>query len=490
MQSLWSAVDEVWRYVRQLGGGMPPRAHALLHAHLLCQQLFGGTQHTARLQVPDAAPALVMLLAAKTRAIAFVPIGPQLSRVGPTAQAVWGCDCLPLEELVLTGVDMSSELDFLLQLLPCCKRLLVLKLGGNCTTAVLEAARSCPLKVLHLSERMAWQPRMTEDDLGKFFFGSVLNVKNALNDVQHGRQIDFISAWPGLTDVCMGWCRVSIEFLLLLLIAFPRLQYLNSQLIDMTVVIKQFVDSISHVTNQKLSLRVNTVISGNFSKTYHNIPGVSKLHLLNVTDVEVLLWEILEASVHLPHLQILSLAIIPGLPPRLPSLSLRKGFVNFGKHIKELHLGRGYGGWAYTLLNLFPCLQKLRITGDVMQIPDETTLKVVFPSVSILECVCSNTAESLPYLVSVFPNLEILTLKSHCGDLALQWEELNELVNLRNLTLLGTLVKNVANLCLVPRDTTEKRHWDLHVVPGSVTPSDLNRLRWCGWTCFFVKDYP
>lgn len=490
-KNLWRAVDEVWRDVWQLGGSLATRAAALLHAHLLCQHLLGEvTKHAGRVRVPDAAPALITLLAAKSQTVSLVPVEPQLFRLGPAAAAVLCCDHFPLTELILTGIDMESKLDFLLHVLPCCKRLSVLKLGGNCTAAVLEAARGCPLKVLHLSERQVWQPRMTEAGLGKFLIGCVGAMKYVLDNVRRGEQPNFQTAWPNLTDLCVGWCKVSVEFLLLLLVAVPRLQYLSSKIVDTSVIVRQYVDLASEVSSlHKLSLRAISVISENFSKTYHCYPSASKLHVLNVTDVERFLWELLGVSMHLSNLQVLKLTLIPGPIPHPPSLFLKQEFAHFGKHIKELHLEKGHGGLASTLLILFPSVQRLHITGDAMLIPKETGLKITYPSVSKLECVCSDSAQLLLYLVRVFPNLETLILKSQRGGMALQWEQLNELGELKNLTLLGTLVENIPDLCLIPRKTTDKRHWQLSVVPGSVTSKDMKKLRWCGWTCFYVKDY-
>lgn len=485
-------MDEVWDVVWWLGGGVAARGVGLLHSYLMCQPLLDGDNlPAARPRVPDAAPALVTLLAAKTRRVLLVSVQPQLSRCGPAAAAATrGCACFPLRELVLTGVDMGSELNFLLHLLPCCKSLLVLKLGGNCTPAVLEAARDCPLSVLHLSERMAWQPRMTEDALGKLVIGAQGTVKNVLDAVRRGEQVSFTPAWPDLSDVSTGWCKAQ-DFLLLLLVAFPRLQHLGSQLVDTSVIVRRYTDLALQVLSlPKLSLRVYSVISGNFSKVYRCYPNTSELHLLNVTDVERVLWEIVEASVHLPQLHVLRLSIIPGPLPQPPSLALREEFVCFGKRITELHLEKGHGSWAFTLLSLFPSVQCLRITGDILQIPEERGIKMTFPSVSRLECMCDNSTRVLLFLASSFPNLVSLTLKSQRGGLSLPWEQLGELVNLRDWTLLGTIVENVANLCLIPRETSDTRYWKLSVLPGSVTPGDLQRLRWCGWTCLYVSDFP
>ncbi|KAG0726332.1 hypothetical protein GWK47_004353 [Chionoecetes opilio] len=239
VKAVWVAVSQAWRHIWQLGGGLPLHAISLLHSHLLCQPLLRSvTQH----EVLDVTPALVTLLAAKTRTVSFVPVETQLARLSPVPADLICHEDLPLHELVLTGIDMGSELDFLMCLLGRCKRLSVLKLGGNCSAGVLEAARECPLTVLHVSERLAWQPRIEENNLAKILIGAEGALKQVLDDLCQGIQPSLKPFWPDLIDVCTGWCKVSCEFLLLLLVAFPRLQHLHSDLIDTQIAVRRYAE--------------------------------------------------------------------------------------------------------------------------------------------------------------------------------------------------------------------------------------------------------
>lgn len=481
-------MSQAWEHLWQLGGGLPARAISLLHSHLLYQSLLHrATQHVRKLEVHDAAPSLVTLLAAKTRILSFVPVEAQLSRLSSIPATLLCREDLPLQELVLTGIDIGSDLDFLLFLLPCCKRLSVLKLGGNCSADVLEAASDCPLTVLHVSERLAWQPRMQEDGLAKILIGCEGALKQVLDDICQGKQHNFKPFWPDLIDLCTGWCKVSSEFLLLVLVAFPRLQQLRNQLIDTSIIVRRYVDLARQAPSlHNLSLKNNIVVYENFSITNRHFPNATRLYVFNVTDVERFLWELLEASWNLPHVHRLRLALGSGPAPRQDNFPPREQFILFGQRITELHIEGHHGGWIFAVLNLFPTVQQLRITVNALHIPEKMDPVAVFSSVSKLECVCHNSPQLLLFLAAVFPNLESLTLKSQCGRLALPWEQLGEMVRLRCVRLLGTLVDNISGLCSVPRDSSDRSQWQLCVRPRSLAPDELARLSRCGWTCFYV----
>ncbi|KAK8392060.1 hypothetical protein O3P69_017586 [Scylla paramamosain] len=493
-ERIWAAVSQVWELLWPLGSGLAYRATSLLHSHLLCQSLLNHTsQRAGQFQVYDATSALVTLLATKTHTLSFVPTEPQLSALNPALAVLVCSEDLPLQELVLTGIDMGSEFDFLSSLLLCCKKLSVLKLGGNCSAGVLLAARDCPLTVLHLSERQAWQPRIQENSLAKMLIGCDGTLKQELEAICEGKQPSFKSFWPDLIDVCTGWCKVSFEFLLLVLVAFPRLQQLHSQLIDISVIVKRYADLAQQVPGlHNLCLKTNTVIYLYFSQMHRYFPNATTLRIFNITDVEKLLWELLEASKDLPHVHALTLVLAPGPIPQHSKFPLREQFIPFGRRITELHIEEHHGGgWILAMLSLFPSLQHLRLPGSALHFPEETRPVAVFPSVSKLECIYSYSSRLLPFLALIFPNLESLTLKSQSSHLtlALPWEQLCAMVRLRDVRLIGKLVDNISGLCCVPRNSSDGSHWSLSVPPRSMASGDLARLRWAGWTCFYINDY-
>ena len=433
------------------------------------------------------------LLATKTHKLSLVPTEAQLSALNPTLTVPICSENLPLQELVLTGIDMGSELDFLISLLLCCKRLTILKLGGNCSADVLQAARDCPLTVLHLSERQAWQPRIQENSLVKMLIGCDDALKQEIEAICMGKQTTFKPFWPDLMDVCTGWCKVSFEFLLLLLVAFPRLQQLNSKLIDTSLVVKRYTDLVRQVPGlHNLCLTTNNVIYLYFSQMYRYFPNATTLHIFNITDMEKLLWELLEAFRDLPHVHALSLITAPGPIPQHNRFPPGEQFIPFGQRITELQIEEHHGGdWILAMLSLFPSVQHLRLPGSPMHIPEEMCPIAVFPSVSKLECIYSYSNRFLPFLALIFPSLESLTLKSPSSHLTLElpWEQLCEMVRLRYVRLIGKIVDNISGLCCVPRNSSHGSEWWLGVPPRSVTPSDLARLRRAGWTCFYINDY-
>ncbi|XP_045126990.1 uncharacterized protein LOC123513694 [Portunus trituberculatus] len=493
-ERIWAAVSQVWELLWPLGRGLACRATSLLHSHLLCQSLLDHTsQRVGQFQVHDATSAVVTLLATKTHTLTFVPTEPQLPALNPAlAVPVWSED-LPLQELVLTGIDMGSELDFLTSLLLYCKRLSILKLGGNCSADVLQAARDCPLTVLHLGERQAWQPRIQENGLAKMLIGCDGSLQQEIEAICEGKQPSFRPFWPDLIDVCTGWCKVSSEFLLLLLITFPKLQQLHSKLIDTSLVVKRYADLARQVPGlHNLDLTTNTVIYLYFSQIYRYFPNATKLHVFNITDTEKLLWELLESCKDLPHVHTLTLIAAPGPVPQPSRFPPKEQFISFGRRITELHIEEHHSGdWVLTMLSLFPSLQHLRLSGSALHIPEETWSVAVFPSISKLECIYSYSNKFLQLLALTFPSLESLILRSQSSHLTfkLPWEQLCEMVWLRDVRLIAKLVDNISGLCCVPRDSSDGREWWLSVAPGSVAPGDLARLRWSGWTCFYINDY-
>lgn len=494
VKTIWTAVNRVWDLLRPLGSGLAHRATTLLHSHLLCQSLLNQTsQRAGQFQVHDATSALVTLLATKTRTLSFVPTEPQLFALNPTPAVLACSEDLPLQELVLTGTDMRSEFDFLTSLLHRCKRLSVLKLGGNCSADVLQAARHCPLTVLHLSERLAWQPIIQENVLAKMLIGCDGSLKQELEAICNGREPGFNPVWPDLIDVCTGWCKVSIEFHLLVLVAFPMLQQLNSQLLDISLTVKRYADLAQQVPGlHNLCLKTNTVNYLYFSQMRSCFPNATTLHIFNIADVEKLMWELLEASKDVPHVHTLTLTLVPGPCPQLSRFPPREQFISCGLRITELHIEENHGSsWILEMLSLFPSLQQLYLTGGALHIPKETRPVTVSPTVSKLECTYNFSIRLLPFLALIFPSLESLTLKSQSSTLtlALPWEQLCDMVQLRDVRLIGKRVDNISSLCCIPTNSSDGREWRLTVRPNSVALEDLSQLRWSGWTCFYVSEY-
>nr|XP_053657361.1 uncharacterized protein LOC128706496 [Cherax quadricarinatus] len=164
-EGIWSNVSEVWTDLWYLSPCIPDRATQLLHNYLVYDR------HKS--EVRDVTRQLLTLLAIKTRRISFVPIEGQLASIISSA---------------FFSVLTSLKYECAVSIAAICSELTVLKLGGNTTADVLCAARNCPITVLHISERLVWQPRVTEDDLIDIIIGSRnYNLAELLSNVQQGK---------------------------------------------------------------------------------------------------------------------------------------------------------------------------------------------------------------------------------------------------------------------------------------------------------------
>ncbi|ROT67394.1 hypothetical protein C7M84_014525 [Penaeus vannamei] len=196
----WPGVSQLWATLWRLPLQIPLRASRLLHAHL--------THDLCEATLP-----LMTLLAAEARKVSLCPTDRRL------ASARFSDKMLKfirlesqheLRDLDITGVDLGLDTSLLESLLPRCPNLCALKLGGNTSPGVLRAARACPIQVLHVSERLVWNPRVTEKDLVEIFFGVTdVQADQMLQNIKDAKPLNLNLSWPLLKDLCTGFCRAS-----------------------------------------------------------------------------------------------------------------------------------------------------------------------------------------------------------------------------------------------------------------------------------------
>ncbi|XP_069170679.1 uncharacterized protein [Procambarus clarkii] len=260
-EAIWKDVGELWADLWYLPPRVPDRATHLLHTHLI-HDCLEAKNHG----VHDVTRSLLIMLAVKTHKIAFVQVDRQLAILN--SSAFFSVDVFIgenlLQELDVTGIDLMEDMSVLLALLPLCPKLTIVKLGGNTTPEVLRAAMNCPITILHISERLAWEPRVTEAVLMDIMIGAGNQSSiRLLESVREGKPITGGLSWPQLSDFSTGYCHVQVNFLLLILVVFTKLQCLASNLVSLHTVLHAFNNLRKEISSiHTLSLKTSTMQSG------------------------------------------------------------------------------------------------------------------------------------------------------------------------------------------------------------------------------------
>ncbi|XP_042215842.1 uncharacterized protein LOC121861944 [Homarus americanus] len=493
-EAVWRDVGHLWEDLWYLPPSVHGRATQLLHAHLLHAQFLHGSLDS---YVYDVTRPLLTLLAVKSRKIAIVPVDRQFASL---SFPVVFSDCgvyneeHQLQELDLTGVDLGLDMEMLLALLPRCPEITVLKLGGNTTPDILQAAKCCFLTVLHISERAAKEPRVTENDLIDIILGSRSHSSTELlNNVRCGRILDVKPTWPRLLDFSTGYCKLSESFLVLFLVMFKKIQYLSSKSLDLQNVIHAFNDLTREVPDlHRLSLKTCHARAGeDFLDTLSQV--TTKLEDLKIIyrrrSIHGIIGDMLKINDDFPYLKSLHLyglrhVGLGELPAEI--------FVGIGMRLRALELDEICLRDVASLLQVFPLLQDVTLTfkhGIKCSHPD-------LPEAPRFENVISLKVKShrlrhepLNFLLSLCPKLQTLNVQGRVYNVEMFLGYLAQLLDLRIVKLTELEDLDVVSLCDLPRLVSDRRPWELYVSPHILTRMDIKTLQNCGWTYIPFRAY-
>ncbi|XP_063613026.1 uncharacterized protein LOC134786378 [Penaeus indicus] len=483
----WPDVSQLWATLWRLPLQLPLRASRLLHAHLTYD-------------LSDATLPLMTLLAAEARRISLRPTDRQLASAGFSGVRLKFIKLVSrheLRELDITGVDLGLDTTLLESLLPRCPSLCALKLGGNTSPSVLRAARTCPVQVLHVSERLVWNPRVSEPDLMEIFFGLTdVQADQMLQNVKDGKPLNLKPSWPLLKDLCVGFCRVRCEFLFLVLTVFQNLDKISSKLVPSQRVLDMYLSYMhSSPGIPKLKLKSCTVVSGEFARVAVAVPDLEELTLIPRGGSDHSTAEDLKALTTLPSFKVLrlhnlrhfgqgDLSIISDslklIGPKLVNLELQGGKVS------ETCIG-----YLTLVLQKCPNLQRLCLDSNCgFSATHSEPLKVGCLK-NLKSFKCRAPLFDHTTLISMFhwfPNLQNLTLAGRVNGFE---EVFKNLVLLPDLRVLKVTVKQqlpIQDICEVP-GSIRHSNCEFHVPSACLTEEDISKIQFSGWTFVPISEY-
>ncbi|KAG7168942.1 uncharacterized protein LOC121866424 [Homarus americanus] len=491
-EAIWRDVGHVWADLWYLPPCVPARATQLLHTHLLHTHFLHEHQEN---DIYEMTCPILTLLAVKIRKITIIPVVRQLPSLSSSAffsvNGVFSGEYW-LQELDFTGIDLIQDLSVLEVLLPLCPELSVLKLGGNTTPDVLLAAKACPLTILHISERLVWEPRIFEDVLIDIVLGSKIhNSGELLESVRRRKPLDLNPTWPHLTDFSSGFCRVKQDFILMILIVFKKLHSLASRVVDVHKAVRTFYELQTQVPNMhKLSLKTNSVYCHKdmidiFSRV------APKLETLKLTALGS---DISQVSNSFPFLRELHVdlkffdpdvspaEILAGIGLQLTVLRLQSSTCSYYEMPQRC---------ISSLLQVCPRLQDLTLAFNRGIQCDHFGVQEMPCFENITSLVCKSgrfRQEPLKCLLKMFPKLQTLSIEGRVNNFESVLQHLTQFQDLRILKLLRLEKIAVESLCELPRMTSDRRSWELYVSPILVSRSDIKKLQNCGWTYIPISD--
>ncbi|XP_069170705.1 uncharacterized protein [Procambarus clarkii] len=432
------------------------------------------------------------MLAVKTHKIAFVQVDRQLAILN--SSAFFSVDVFIgenlLQELDVTGIDLMEDMSVLLALLPLCPKLTIVKLGGNTTPEVLRAAMNCPITILHISERLAWEPRVTEAVLIDIMIGAGNQSSiRLLESVREGKPITGGLSWPQLSDFSTGYCHVQVNFLLLILVVFTKLQCLASNLVSLHTVLHAFNNLRKEISSiHTLSLKTSTMQSGEgFIDILSCVaPELEELKILAIKNCANITNEVLKLPDSFPSLRVLHMDLQFLHPNEIPT----QAFAGIGLQLTvlKLYIDNCYKvrqGDISSLLQLCPLLNDLTLAFKSGMQCDHSILQQIkcFENITSLKYSTSDKkVEPVKCLLNMFPKLQTLVIDGKIQSFDMLVEPLTQLQELRTLKLLRHTYLHVEGLCELPRKTSDGRSWALHASPSFITSPDVTKLQNCGWT--------
>ena len=496
VQKLFKAVQALWKELfglRQLH----QKAVLLLQGLVVHRYQVGIPSHHESLTgIMVVYPPIITLLAARATELCFDQGLVQLTKMPLLLLAECGMfkETNYLRSIDASNVDMGYETLLLENLLPCCLHLTVLKLDCNVTPTMLYAAKQCPLQVLHVSERMLSCPRLSLEVLSEVVLGVPgHNLKAILDTHIRGEQVTFRPSWPNLFNFSTGWCTVSLEFFILVLIVLGKMEYLGSNVVPISSVVRMYAAMLGKAPGlHQLALKANCITYEDFWELHPHYPKLENVTLMIVNTMEETLMNFFELGHLLPNVKMLRLTHVPALrPSRLPQ---GDKFQEFRRRIVILELDSIMSAelnacWVFKLLQQFPCLQRLYLNANLIVYTEPVEPRVtVFNTVTEIQCVCNNGNELFLRFLYAFPNLHKLTLTEHEGEISFPWERLTEFRKLRHLHLFACGVRNISDLCKVPRKTSDGSSWELHTSSKLLSLCLMYRLRRAGWNWVPIND--
>ncbi|MPC09293.1 hypothetical protein E2C01_001900 [Portunus trituberculatus] len=504
IQELFSGVRKLWDELTGLRQ-LHKEAVTLLCAHVLRTQQLGcpPASHTSDVvHVVSIFPAILTLLAAQATDICLDPGMEQVSGTSFSCLNGTGIykEINQLQKIDACSVDLGIETSFFEKLLPCCHYLTVLVLDVNVSSSILQAARPCPLRVLHVSERMMTKPQLSVYTLTELVLGTTsVDLKLVLGAYMMGVPLTFKPAWPDLTHLGTGWCNVSKEFLLLALLFLPKIEYMQNYLVPISTVVEEYIrrhesDDESNAVKIQVPLKANMIEFEAFWNHYKYCPYLEHVTLMPRSPMDNSLSGLFQVSKHLPNVTTLRM-MTTAFSQRPFLLPMEKsGFQEFRNQITTLELdgtfaGEFDAGWLMTLLQYFPRLRVLFLHhNQVVNTEIVDPVVTCFDSVTDIQCVFDSDYERFLRFLHAFPNVQSLTLTAVHGGISMPWECLTELRRLRILSLYALAVNDLSGLCKLPRTTLGKTTWKLRAAPRLVSKDLVARLRHAGWTWIPATD--
>ncbi|KAK3861508.1 hypothetical protein Pcinc_032539 [Petrolisthes cinctipes] len=273
----------------------------------------------------------------------------------------------------------------------------------------------------------------------------VLGAKT-LNREQRGESpiLGAKTVWPALVDLDTGYCRIPLQFLVLILHVYKGLEYLRSDLFSVFSIIQEYerLATSSDIPTLNLKDRFETERENGIS--FLATPRVETLRLRidalgNVIGNAV--------SQNLPSLKTLILDYNTSHNPSFLINGSQHDNNTMCNTLRMQITSLKLLGSNYTSLNTqvliemlaktFPSLQHLYIHKYKEMFQSPSTNKVfMFDNISSLDCTLGNLNESLCGLLLAFPHLHSLSVVWKNGLVPAQfWNCLQQLPNLRELKL-------------------------------------------------------
>lgn len=477
-------MSQLWTKLWEVSPRVASRASDLLHG--VVWQAYSDKEITL---------SLLMLLATKARRIILVQTDHDLERfVNFNVFQLCGVHDTNhhVQELDLQGIYLGPGTRLLLHLLPRCTQLKILKLGVNSCDQVLYASQACPLQVLYISEWNMRRCKVTQEFLMELITGiRNKSVAEFFSDIRCGNPIIINPTWPNLVEVCFGNCNVQCEFIVMMLMMFPALQWKSTNLFENQRVINEYYFQMLQMGSlHKLALRTsNVIVNTNFMNVlpyaaplleeikvsvryksgFMYIHEMLKLCTVFLSLRSLHLYELLHFTPGEPPFQIFS-----ALGSRLLSLDLHGGKV-CAIRLKDLRM----------CLELCPVLQDVTF-GFIHGIGcDSTDLQEnkQFENLKSLKCASKYLNHyALCCLLNMLPKLEKFIVAGSVDNVDLLLTHLPSLLELRVLKWMMRNKLSVESLCRMPRASTDARPWQLYAPVRCIGHGDKKKLIKCGWS--------
>lgn len=392
-------------------------------------------------------------------------------------------------------VNFGRHTEFFARLLPCCNKLTTLIVDNNVTPELLTAARHCPLQILVIDKSNLVHPEVILEALIEIMLGIPhTHLTRVLKAYKRGKPMPLTPTWPYLTDFSTQSIKVPQEFLALVLVAHPHLQFVINSVVPVMDIIKLHVSITEKLPSQpKLSLTGILAPFGEIQELYPFCPKLRQVSLIIPAGMEGTVEDLLRLGHHMPNFTNLRLTYYGVASARqIPRTNQFQGFIH---QITLLELSKTPEGhleawWVAAFLRQFPGLKNLRLSSNHL-LNTESSIPWVcnFNTVTHLQMFCNDINLTIKFLM-MFPSLKQLTLTLVPDIATFPWECLRRLEELRILHIMAYVINNILDLCKVPRETPNDESWILGVAERHVPDQVVRRLQCAGWCWRSVSDIP